>query len=109
MSAVATGSFLICIGMNACSQAAGQSCSIALGDNVQFPAGQSSHVMATTSGTRPLYHIDAELKQRTNAEIGLMCAKDESVRAVLKTNSQGRCAAVLGDDYIGQWNKACGR
>lgn len=89
-----TGANLICIGFHACEMATYESCTVALGDNVEIPKG-ANHVLVTPTGTRPLYVIDKSVKALIDREVA-------------------RVAATLGVnpvalDFIDRWNKECGR
>lgn len=80
--------FLICIGLNACSMATNEHCAIALGDDVQLPP-HASHVLATNAGTRPITRIDRELEGMINREI-------------MRLGGQS-----LSHHYVDHWNLIC--
>lgn len=95
-----SGSYLICIGMNACSEATGQHCSVALGKNVQFPEGRDGdHILATREGVRPLLELDDITVARINAEMtefGRLWKPDDW------HNPQ------LDPQFVKEWNEHCG-
>jgi hypothetical protein len=84
-----TPAFILCAGLNACSQATDEHCAVALGTNTQFPP-HASHVLVTPRGIWSLYRLDA----MTVARIDRMAMR-----------FGGR---PLDQRYIDAWNQACG-
>jgi hypothetical protein len=98
--ALLTGSHLICVGEGACSSATSQTCSVALGNNVQLPDGAAgNHVFATENAVVPLQYLDAIIVERIN---GTLRAYGRRWRPDWK-NPQ------IDPTVIAEWNAACSR
>jgi hypothetical protein len=87
---LAVAFYLICVGHLACTDTSDQNCSVVLGDGVQLAPGDAgSHVLATPEGVAPLWHLDAALVARIDAELR-------------------RFGGVMLDpDYVKKWNEGC--
>ena len=82
--------YVICVGINACSMANGQHCAVALGDNVQLPP-HSGHIIATKDGVRPLDSLTPTIVEMI----------DSAIRSI------GDGHLTLTQEYIAEWNRAC--
>lgn len=82
------GSWIICVGLNACSMATDEHCSVALGANVQFPA-HAGHVLVTPELTQPLGYLNDRIVDAINAAAA---------------RAGGR---PLSAEYVRAWNAAC--
>jgi hypothetical protein len=86
--ALTTGSWVICIGQNACSQATDEHCDVALGENTQFPP-HASHVLVTPKGIWSLQRLDDRIVRMINRQIAL------------------RGGPLLDAGFIERWNDVC--
>jgi hypothetical protein len=84
--------YVICVGERACSLATDQNCSVALGDNTQFPP-HADHVLVTPQGVRSLNRLDPHTVRLIEKEMAWF----EGVNA------------ALDPAYVAEWNKACAR